>query len=209
MLDITPESIIVAAILLLVGLPLHEAAHAFAAYQLGDGTAKLFGRLTLNPIRHLDPIGSLILVASVVLGTGFIIGWAKPTPVNPQNLRDRRNGEMIVALAGPATNLIIACVAALAIRGMVAFWPDVPQLIFDVTWYLVIFNIALTVFNLIPIPPLDGSTVLFRFLDPATAWRTRMALAQYGFVALILVVLLLGPQLGQWMYDVSRFLVGA
>lgn len=206
---ISPEQILLIVIFLGIGFPLHEAAHAYAAYLQGDGTAKLFGRLTLNPVRHFDPIGGLLLVATILLGTGFIIGWAKPTPVNPQNLRDRRNGEMIVALAGPATNLIVACVAALGIRGLDAFWPQAPDFLVRVLFGLVIFNIALTIFNLIPIPPLDGSTVLFRFLDPATAWRARMALAQYGFLVLILVIFFFGPQLGRWMYDISYFLVGA
>ena len=107
---ITPDQFILIAIFLLVGFPVHEFCHAFVAYRLGDATAKMFGRLTLNPIVHFDPIGGLFLIVSVLAGTGFVFGWAKPTPVNPGNLRDRRNGEVLVSLAGPASNLVMACV---------------------------------------------------------------------------------------------------
>ena len=100
-------ALITVAIFLLIGFPVHEFAHAAVAYMQGDATAKLFGRLTLNPIVHFDPIGGLMTIVSLLVG-GFLIGWAKPTPVNPANLRDRRNGEVIVALAGPASNLLMA-----------------------------------------------------------------------------------------------------
>ncbi len=206
--NLTPQAVLLILFFLGVGFPIHEFAHAFAAYRLGDSTAKLFGRLTLNPAKHFDPIGGLLFVASVLLGTGFVIGWAKPTPVNPSNLRDRRNGEVVVALAGPASNLIMACLGALVVRGLLAFWPDAPGALLDGLFYFVLFNVMLAVFNLIPIPPLDGSTVLFRFLDPATAWRMRVTLAQYGFVAVLLVVFLFGQQIGRLFVDVSVFLVG-
>ncbi|HYM82651.1 MAG TPA: site-2 protease family protein, partial [Candidatus Dormibacteraeota bacterium] len=109
-IDITPEKIIVVLFFLGIGFPVHEFAHALTAYLLGDGTAKVFGRLTLNPVKHFDPVGGLLFAATVLLDLGFVIGWAKPTPVNPANLRDRRNGEVIVALAGPASNLIMASI---------------------------------------------------------------------------------------------------
>ena len=118
MFQITPETIILIAIFLLIAFPVHEFAHAFVAWRLGDSTAKMFGRLTLNPIVHFDPIGGLFLVISAIAG-GFIFGWAKPTPVNPMNLRDRRNGEVFVALAGPASNLIMAAVGAVVLRAAV------------------------------------------------------------------------------------------
>jgi len=107
-LNIRPETLVAVAIFLLVGFPVHEFSHALVAYRLGDGTAKMFGRLTLNPIVHLDPVGSLILVASALLGSGFIIGWAKPTPVNPSMLRGGRRAEAWVAAAGPVSNLVMA-----------------------------------------------------------------------------------------------------
>ncbi len=211
MLDfsITPDKVFLILFFLGIGFPVHEFCHAFAAYQLGDGTAKVFGRLTLNPVKHFDPIGGLLFVMSVLLGTGFIIGWAKPTPVNPSNLRDRRNGEVVVALAGPASNLVMACVGALVFRGLAAFWPDAPFVLADVLFGFVWFNVMLAIFNLVPIPPLDGSTILFRFLDPATAWRARVMLAQYGFVVVLLAVLVFGQELGTLIYNVARFMVGA
>ncbi len=207
-LNLTPGAVLLILFFLVIGFPVHEFSHAFAAYRLGDGTAKLFGRLTLNPVKHFDPVGGLLFVASVRLGTGFIIGWAKPTPVNPTNLRDRRNGEVIVALAGPASNLIMACVGALVFRLVYALDPGVPYDVLLVLFQFVLYNVMLALFNLIPIPPLDGSTVLFRFLDPATAWRARVTLAQYGFVVVLLGVLLFGRQLGDLIGQVALFLVG-
>lgn len=207
-LDLTPEKLLVILFFLGIGFPVHEFSHAFAAYQLGDGTAKVFGRLTLNPVKHFDPVGGLLFIASALLGTGFVFGWAKPTPVNPSNLRDRRNSEVVVALAGPASNLIMACLGALAFRAVDAFWASAPSLVFNVLAFFVLFNVMLAIFNLIPVPPLDGSTVLFRFLDPATAWRARVQLAQYGFVVLIVGVLLFGPQIGDAIQRVAAFMIG-
>ena len=104
--DLLPR-VIVVAIMLLIGFPVHEFAHALAAYRLGDGTAKLFGRLTLNPIAHFDPLGGILLAVSFI-GAGFGFGWAKPTPVSPQNLAGGRRGEALVAAAGPLSNLVLA-----------------------------------------------------------------------------------------------------
>ena len=208
-ISITPDKLILIAIFLLVGFPVHEAAHAFAADRLGDSTARHLGRLSLNPIKHFDPLGGTLFVLSVILG-GFIIGWAKPTPYNPSNLRDRRNGELVVALAGPAVNVILACLAALVIRLLVATdsIASIPELVGTVLLYFVYYNVALTIFNLIPVPPLDGSQVLFRLLDPVTAWRLRPLLAQYGLLVVLLVVLLFGQVIGSVMLHVTLFLVG-
>jgi Zn-dependent protease len=202
------DKLVLIAIFLGVGFPVHEFAHAFAADRLGDSTARLLGRLTLNPVKHFDPVGGSLFVVSALIG-GFIIGWAKPTPVNTMNLRDRRNSEVVVALAGPGVNLIMACVAALVVRAVISLEVEVPPLVANLLLNFVYFNVALMVFNLIPIPPLDGSTLLFRFLDPATAWRLRPMLAQYGFVVVLLGVLVFGRQIGRLMLDVTRFLVGA
>ena len=206
-IDITPERVITILIFLGIGFPVHEFSHALAAYQLGDGTAKVFGRLTLNPVKHFDPVGGVLFVVSALL-FGFVFGWAKPTPVNPSNLRDRRNGEVIVALAGPASNLVMAAAGALIFRLLATFVPTAPDLVANVLFYFVLFNVMLALFNVIPVPPLDGSTVLFRFLDPATAWRARVTLAQYGFVIVLLAVLLLGQQLFDVIYNITLTMLG-
>jgi Zn-dependent protease len=190
-LNVDPATLVAVAIFLLVGFPVHEFSHALAAYRLGDGTAKLFGRLTLNPIVHLDPYGSLLLVASALLG-GFFIGWAKPTPVNPSMLRGGRRAEAWVAAAGPASNLAMAVLAALALRVIVAtglVTSDASLFVANVVYMFIFINLALFVFNLMPIPPLDGSKVMFALMNPRTVWMIRPKLEQWGFLILIVVMI--------------------
>jgi Zn-dependent protease len=192
---IIPAAIVV-AIMLLVGLPVHEFSHALAAYRLGDGTAKLFGRLTLNPIAHFDPVGGSLLaltfIGSAATGTPFGFGWAKPTPVNPLNLEGGRRGEALVAAAGPLSNFILAAAGAIPLRYMIAN----PQLLTDfdllanVLLLFVQINLLLMIFNFIPIPPLDGSKVLFAFLDRRTEYQVRPILEQYGFFILFALLFL-------------------
>lgn len=187
---------IVVAIMLLVGFPIHEFSHALAAYRLGDGTAKLFGRLTINPIAHFDPIGGVLLaitfIGSAASGSAFGFGWAKPTPVNPMNLQFGRRGEAIVAAAGPISNLVLAAAGAIPLRYLIAN----PELAFQIPMLVnvldlfVLINLVLMVFNLIPVPPLDGSKVLFAFLDRRTEYQIRPILEQYGFVILLLLFFL-------------------
>lgn len=214
----TLSALVAVAIFLVIGFPVHEFAHAFAAYRLGDGTAKLFGRLTLNPLVHLDPLGSAILAISAVAG-GFFIGWAKPTPVNPAMLRHGRWGEAIVAAAGPVSNFGLAVLAAIVVRIFIAAQLEpTPVLEFVglvITWFLVI-NISLFIFNLFPIPPLDGSKVLFAFLPARTVWRVRPLLEQWGFVILLAVMFLppggdsIGSQILIPVFDaIFSLLVGA
>jgi Zn-dependent protease len=206
--QITPETIILIAIFLLIGFPVHEFSHAFVAWRLGDSTARMFGRLTLNPIVHFDPLGGLFLIISALAG-GFLFGWAKPTPVNPMNLRDRRNGEVWVALAGPASNLIMAAIGGIVLRIMLAIELDVPFQVYDIIALFVVFNIALAVFNLIPIPPLDGSALLFRFLPAPQAWQLRPILNQYGFIILLVFVFTIGQTIMPRIINaVFNFLVG-
>ena len=207
--------VIVVAIMLLVGFPVHEFAHALAAYRLGDSTAKLFGRLTLNPVAHFDPLGGILLAVSFI-GSGFGFGWAKPTPVNPANLAGGRRGEAMVAAAGPLSNLVLAAAAALPLRFILNtnLATEVPDLIILILGLFVYINLVLMVFNLLPIPPLDGSKVLFAFLPPRLAWQWRPILEQYGFILLLLLFFLppgnsIGGQiLGPILNAIFRLLVG-
>ena len=186
--------IIAVAVMLLVGFPVHEFSHALAAYRLGDGTAKMFGRLTLNPIAHFDPLGGILLaVTFIASGGAFGFGWAKPTPVNPLNLQGGHRGEAIVAAAGPLSNLILAAIVALPLRFLIAtpeLLVQVPDLVIQTMLIFIQINLVLMVFNLFPIPPLDGSKVLFAFLSPRQVWQWRPVLEQYGFVLLLLVFFL-------------------
>jgi Zn-dependent protease len=207
------------AIFLVVGFPVHEFAHAFAAYRLGDNTAKLFGRLTLNPVVHLDPIGAIVLVLSAFAGGGrFFIGWAKPTPVNPAMLRGGRRSDAIVAAAGPVSNLLMAAAAAIVLRILVAV-VDAPSepiaFAFNVLLFFVYINVALFIFNLVPIPPLDGSHVLFAFMNPRTVWKVRPVLDQWGLMVLLFVMIVpigglsLGARvIGPLMDGIATLLVG-
>jgi Zn-dependent protease len=182
------------AFFLLLAFPVHEFAHALAAYRLGDGTAKLFGRLTLNPIAHFDQVGGTMLVLSVLI-TGFPFGFAQ-TPVNPRNLRGR-HGDAIVAVAGPISNLLMAAAVAIPLRllfPLTAGSPFATNEVELILKFIVQYSILLGLFNLIPIPPLDGGAILFSFLPPRTAWQLRPALAQYGFFLLILLIIPLGGQ---------------
>ncbi len=189
--DLLPR-VIVVAIMLLIGFPVHEFSHALAAYRLGDSTAKHFGRLTLNPIAHFDPLGGLLLAVSFI-GAGFGFGWAKPTPVQPQNLAGGRRGEALVAAAGPLSNLVLAAVAALPLRYIQAS-PElelqIPAMALDILQLFILINLVLMVFNLLPVPPLDGSKVLFAFLPPRLSWQWRPVLEQYGFVLILLAFFL-------------------
>jgi Zn-dependent protease len=188
--SILPAAIVV-AIMLLVGLPVHEFSHALAAYRLGDGTAKLFGRLTLNPIAHFDPVGGTLLaltfIGSAATGNAIGFGWAKPTPVNPLNLEGGRRGEALVAAAGPLSNLVLAIAGAIPLRYLLANPELVDQIpmLAEILFYFVQINLLLMVFNLIPIPPLDGSKVMFAFMDRRTEYQVRPFLEQWGFFILL------------------------
>ncbi len=144
---------------LILALSLHEFAHGYAAYLMGDNTAKYSGRLSLNPLDHLDPVGTLCLFL-------FKFGWAKPVPINPYNFRNRRAGIVTVSLAGPFMNFLTALVLSLILSVFVRYAPysNVNEFIYLVLLYAIQLNVGLMCFNLIPIPPLDGSKVLLEFL---------------------------------------------
>jgi Zn-dependent protease len=205
-LDIVVYRLIAAGLVLLIGFPIHEAAHAWAAYLQGDATAKMFGRLTLNPRVHLDTTGSVLLMISAV--AGWVIGWAKPTPYNAANLRDRRNGEVLIALAGPLANLVVAAVAAVIFRLIGASGLNVPAAVAYILLFFINYQVILAIFNLLPIPPLDGSAILLRFLSPRQAWEVRSMLSQYGMIVLLLIVVILSPVLSVVINTVTRALVG-
>jgi Zn-dependent protease len=215
--------VIAAAVFLLVGFPIHEYAHARTALHFGDGTAKLFGRVTLDPRAHFDPAGGMMLIIST-LAAGLPIGWAKPTPVNPAMLRGGRRSNAYVALAGPASNLIMAIFAAIVIRLLIGLNVGASQAAFigvQVVFTFLFINVALFVFNLIPAPPLDGAAVLVNLLPPRWAWRVGSFLNQWGtwiLVALIGLAILPGmfPQasalpnpIGDLVYGIVNLLVGA
>ena len=175
-------------VVLIFSIVIHEFSHGWMAYYLGDPTAKHLGRLTLNPLPHIDPLGSVILPLMLLLtNTGFIIGWAKPVPYNPYNLKDQKNGEMLVALAGPASNLIIAVIFCVAIRILLLPGMSSGSSINGFFSIIVFYNILLAIFNLVPIPPLDGSKILFHFL-PYSMHNVREILERNGFLFLLIFI---------------------
>lgn len=159
-------------IALIMSIVLHEMAHGYAANWLGDPTARLQGRLSGNPLVHLDPLGSVIIPALLFFGNaGFLFGWAKPVPYNPYNLRDQKWGEAKVAAAGPAVNILLAVIFAALIRLAPIF--GLPVSFLELASYIVYINLLLAFFNMIPIPPLDGSKILLACLPFRAAMKYR------------------------------------
>jgi len=180
-------------IVLLFSVVVHELAHGSVAYSLGDPTAKYEGRLTLNPLKHLDPFGSVVLpllMLFITAGQGPIFGWAKPVPINPYNFKDQKWGSLKVAIVGPAVNFLIAIIFGLLIRFLNLPY-DLPfiQLLSIVVFY----NFLLAIFNLLPIPPLDGSWILFNLI-PENAIKFKMFMQQYGMFILIFLIFFGGLQ---------------
>ena len=181
-----PLSIALQLGIVLIALTIHEAAHAWTANRLGDSTARLRGRISLNPARHIDPIGTILLPLLAVASGLPIIGWAKPVPVNVRQLRRGRRDFMLVAAAGPISNLLQAVVASFAVRALVAGGAGYGPAAIICTMFVVI-NLLLAVFNLIPVPPLDGGNVLAGLL-PAGAEPLLAMLRQYGFILLYVLM---------------------
>jgi Zn-dependent protease len=201
-----------AAIIILVSFPVHEFSHAWMANRLGDATARWQGRLTLDPRVHFDPIGGLMLIVGALVG--FLFGWAKPTPVNPYNLRGGRRGEAVVALAGPASNLVMAIAVAIPIRlingdpglQQAIVSSDIAYVVFQVASFFVLINAILFIFNFLPIPPLDGWRMLMGLVDARTAYTLRQ-FEGYGLLVLIMIILVARGPISNLIGFVYRLLI--
>ncbi len=180
--------ILIIVFCVLLSLSVHELSHGLAAYFMGDKTAKYSGRLSLNPLHHLDPFGALCLLL-------FGFGWAKPVPINPMYFKHKKGGMAITALAGPISNFIVAFFAEIGVilLGGLTFKSDtsifysLANVSYNICYYLTMFNIGLGLFNLIPIPPLDGSKILNAIL-PQRVYFKIMQYEQYGFIVLIILI---------------------
>lgn len=182
---------------LIISIILHEMAHGYAANALGDPTARLQGRLSANPLVHIDLLGSIIIPAFLfITQAGILFGWAKPVPYNPYNLSNQKWGEALVAAAGPATNILLALIFSAIIRGSSLF--GIPDTFIQVSWYIVYINILLAMFNMLPVPPLDGSKILSAFLPfklqqqyrQFTIWVERYGLfAMFAFIFIFITFL--------------------
>ncbi|MEK7650734.1 MAG: site-2 protease family protein [Patescibacteria group bacterium] len=193
-------------LILVISVVLHEVAHGYVADLLGDPTARLAGRLTLNPLKHIDPIGSLLVPFVLwLLPGGFIFGWAKPVPYNPYNLRAGKWGPALVALAGPGVNLLIAIIFGLLARAAL-----LPASAVSLVASLILLNIMLAVFNLLPIAPLDGSKVLFAILPASFHWFEAFW-QRYQLIILIIFLFLISSTtvLESLVFGLFKLIVGS
>jgi Zn-dependent protease len=166
---------------------IHEVAHGLVAERLGDPTARLMGRLTLNPIPHIDPIGSILLpITLLVLRSPFLFGWAKPVPVDPYNLQHPKKDMAIISLAGPLSNILFAGILSIFLRILLSIFPSTN--IFGLFFYIIQFNVALAVFNLIPVNPLDGGKILAGILPEEKARSFNRFLNRYGMIVIFLLI---------------------
>ena len=184
---------VISALVVLITLAIHEYCHAYAAYKLGDNTARDMGRLTLNPLKHLDPVGAICMLL-------FHVGWAKPVPINPRNFKNPKKGFAITAIAGPLSNIVMAFFGALvyiiilaSLRGVLFvrdsfeynFWNNV--LLFVSLFHTI--NLGLGIFNLLPIPPFDGSRIFLSFLPPKYYWKI-MQYERYIYMAFLILLVI-------------------
>ena len=189
---------IVSFVILILSIVIHEVSHGTMAYYLGDETAKRQGRLSLNPIKHIDPIGTILLpLVLVAFSSPVVIGWAKPVPVNFMNLTDKRWGALKVSLAGPLSNIVVAILCGLVVRFFV-----LPEGMVLILGLAVIYNLLLAIFNLIPIPPLDGSHILFSFVN--IDYKVKAFLYQWG--SFILIFILFFTPFLNWIFNLVGIL---
>jgi len=192
-------------VILIFSVAAHEVAHGIAAELFGDRTARMAGRITLNPIKHLDAFGSIILpIFLIYFNSPYIVGWAKPVPYNPANFSNRRWGTLAVASAGILTNLFIAMIFGLVLRFT---GTDLGQGFIQIVSFIVIINIALAIFNLIPVPPLDGSKILLSFL-PRKWFFLEVLMERYAFVGLLFAVVFLWSLVSPLIGIIYNLLIG-
>jgi len=207
-------SIVISLIVLLFAITVHEASHGWAAYKLGDHTAFSLGRVTLNPLAHIDPIGTILVPIILILFRAPAFGWAKPVPVNPLNLKNPRRDNLWISAAGPISNLIVAAISLMGIVFLKALSPNVsiflrafllgrrglPPGFYPleglalILFFAALINTYLAVFNLIPIPPLDGGGILMGLLSEEAA-RKYERIAPYGFLIILGIIYLGGLQI--------------
>ena len=204
--------VVIWAVPVLFSIIIHEVSHGWMAFRLGDDTAKRMGRLTLNPVPHIDLMGTVILPLIMIVMGGPVFGWAKPVPFNPYNFNRNvnvRNGIMWVALAGPGSNLILAFISSFILVAVHKYFSVLPSVIYlsiiQLFQALVFINLLLASFNLIPIPPLDGSKILMRFLPPEYNSYFIM-LERYGFI--ILMILFATGVFSKFIWVPVKFLYG-
>lgn len=188
---------------LIIAMALHELAHGYAAYRLGDPTAKLLGRLSFNPIRHLDPLGTAMF-AFTFFFTSFMFGWAKPVPVDLRNFKNPKRDMALVAVAGPLTNFAIA----LVLTAVLVHAAPSGELAFEVIYRALLVNVVLGIFNLIPLPPLDGSRIIGAFMDDHT-YRRWLNLDQYAMVTFLLLFFVLSGPVTTLMVNGQQHVIDA
>lgn len=192
--------------ILIISIVVHEVSHGLAALWQGDRTAQYEGRLTLNPIKHIDPVGSILVpLLCALLPGSLMFGWAKPVPYNPYNLKNGRTSEFFVAFAGPLSNILIAVLGALAIRIFGAGMPDATIAILAMT---IMINLVLAIFNLVPLPPLDGSKILANILPYQASLKLNQFYVTYGLFATLFFIFFVWQYFAPFIYGLYRLFVG-